>query len=197
MAKYHAAITPEVAILNKPLASPHVHSHTSTTAQIAQSAQPSTCHSLSLPPPYVKCPTSSSRKMSVTNGIDMSRAARRTAGDSARRKGLRYRRSVVVISSADVVCMSRGRLTRRRAVSRESTSGISEKSRRLDADQTSIATSDDVVTHPHVSPQVGVEPPSHIKLPTNAHMAEMKSVAGTKTEVAITTGLTKTRRSKI
>ena len=100
-------------------------------------------------------------------------------------------------SNADVVCISRGRLTRRRAVSRESPNGIREKSRRLDASQTNVAKSVDVDTYPHVSPQVGVVSPSHIKLPTNAHIAEMKSVAGTNTEVTITTGLTKTRRSKI
>ena len=52
-------------------------------------------------------------------------------------------------------------------------------------------------THPQDSPQVGSVSPSHMKLPTKAQTAERKRVTGTKTVVAMTTGLTKTRRRKM
>ena len=50
--------------------------------------------------------------------------------------------------------------------------------------------------HPMVSDQVGTVPASHIKLPTNAHMAEMNSVTGMNAEVASKTGLTNTPCNK-
>jgi hypothetical protein len=49
-------------------------------------------------------------------------------------------------------------------------------------------------TYPTVSPQVGSWLASHMKLPTNAQIAEMRRVAGMKTEVATITGRTKMRR---
>jgi|SRR6266436_1436680 len=46
--------------------------------------------------------------------------------------------------------------------------------------------------YPQVSPQVGTVSPSHMKLPANAQMEEINNVAGTKTVVPMTTGLTNT-----
>jgi hypothetical protein len=51
--------------------------------------------------------------------------------------------------------------------------------------------------YPQVSPQVGTASPSHMKLPANAQMEEMKRVAGTKTLVAMTTGLTNTLKRRM
>jgi hypothetical protein len=48
-----------------------------------------------------------------------------------------------------------------------------------------------------VSPHVGSWSPSHIKLPTNAHTAEINNVAGTKTVVATITGPTNTLKRNI
>lgn len=54
-----------------------------------------------------------------------------------------------------------------------------------------------MLTYPTVSPQVGTVSPSHMKLPTNAQMAEIRRVAGMNTDVAIMTGRTNTRRSRM
>lgn len=63
--------------------------------------------------------------------MDASSAARRTAGDNAKRKGFAASRRVVSVSSADAVWMSRGRSSSLRAVSSDNTNGTSENRRRL------------------------------------------------------------------
>jgi hypothetical protein len=52
-------------------------------------------------------------------------------------------------------------------------------------------------TYPQVSPQVGTVSLSHMKLPANAQMEEIKRVAGTKTLVPMTTGLTNTLKRRM
>lgn len=116
----------------------------------------------------------------MRNGIDASKVTRRMAGESARRKGLAMRSSDVRSSTDDVEWISLGRSTSLRAVMRDKTRGMSENSRK-----------------PTVSPHVGSWSPSHIKLPTKAQIAEMKSVAGINSEVATMTGLTNIRKRKI
>jgi len=54
--------------------------------------------------------------MSVKKGMERIRTVRSIAGDSARRNGFASRSFVVNIRVDDVVCSSRGRLTKRRAV---------------------------------------------------------------------------------
>lgn len=118
--------------------------------------------------------------MSVRNGMEARRAARRMVGESASRKGFATRSCVESVSVAEVVWTCRGRSMSRRAVSRQSTSGIIEKKR-----------------SPRVSPQVGSTSASHMKLPANAQTAETNKVAGINTEVAIMTGRTKIRNRSI
>ena len=77
----------------------------------------------------------SSRKIRVRKGIEARRVMRRMVGERARRKGLERRRLVVRVSVDDVVWMSLGRSSRRRAVKSERTNGIMEKMRSLDGTQ--------------------------------------------------------------
>jgi hypothetical protein len=112
--------------------------------------------------------------------MDAKRVARRIEGDNARRKGSSLSSSVVRVRIEDVVWICLGRWTRRRAVRMQNASGIKENSR-----------------SPTVSPQVGSVCASHIKLPMKAHNAEIKRVAGMNTDVAIMTGWTNIRRSRI
>jgi len=57
---------------------------------------------------------------------------RRMAGDKARRKGLAIRSSVVKVKVDEVLWIWRGRLSSRRAVSRERAKGMRENSRSLE-----------------------------------------------------------------
>ena len=70
--------------------------------------------------------------------------------------------------------MSLGKSTNRRAVRRARRRGMIAKS-----------------LSPTVSPQVGSVSASHMKLPTNAQIAEMNNATGMKNDVAIMTGLMK------
>jgi hypothetical protein len=115
--------------------------------------------------------------MSVTKGIEARRVARRMVGDSARSKGLAIRSWVANVNVDDVECMSLGRLRSLRAVRIDRTKGKRENKR-----------------SPVVSPHVGSVSPSHMKLPTNAQIADMNNVAGINTDVMIITGRTNIRR---
>ena len=83
----------------------------------------------------MKYPISSSRNASVMKGIESSSAARRTAGESARRKGFAMSSRVVRVSSDDAVCMSLGRSRSFLAVKSERARGIKENKRRLSYSQ--------------------------------------------------------------
>jgi hypothetical protein len=54
-----------------------------------------------------------------------------------------------------------------------------------------------VIAYPQVSPQVGTASPSHIKLPAKAQIEDIKRVAGIKTLVPMTTGLTNTLKRRM
>lgn len=99
---------------------------------------------------------------------------RRTSGDRPNKKGLFCNNRVVRVSKEDVVWISLGKSTNRRAERIERIRGIAEKS-----------------LSPIVSPQVGSVSASHMKLPINAQIAEMSRVVGVKNDVAIMTGLMK------
>jgi len=131
LAKYHAPMTPAVVALNMPLPTPQLQSQTTTVPTMAQLAHPLRCHSNV---ELVGCetyPIKSNRKIRVMNGIEATKAVRRMIGDKARRKGLAISSCVVSVNMEDVVCISRGRSNRRRAVIRERTKGIMENKRRL------------------------------------------------------------------
>ena len=152
--------------------------------------------------------------MSVRNGIEAISMRSKIAGDNASRNGLSPRRWVVRVRVDDATWSVSGRCTSRRAVMIDSMRGINEKRRSLrrkwlathglikmkPENPSQVDRALDklgfimVCTHPTVSPHVGSVSPSHMKLPTKAQMAEMNSVTGTKKEVAIITGRTKTRR---
>jgi hypothetical protein len=130
------------------------------------------------------------------NGIDATSMARRIAGESARRKGFARRSRVVRSRIEEVEWISRGKSTKRLAVMIERTRGIIENNRRLSALMSCALKIKTRGTHPTVSPQVGSWSPSHMKLPTKAQIAEIKSVAGMNTDVATMTGRTNIRRRK-
>jgi hypothetical protein len=129
-AKYQAPITPEHDTRKMPLATPQLHNQTTTVPPIAQSAHARIRHS-SLPM-LGKYPMRSRRNMSVRNGMERSRTARRMAGERARRKGFAKRSCVVKVNVEEAVWISRGRLTNRRAVNSERARGMREKIRRLE-----------------------------------------------------------------
>lgn len=124
-------MTPAVVALNTPLPTPQLQSQTTTVPTIAQLAHPLTCHSNVELFGCETYPIRSNRKISVRNGIEVTKAVRRMTGDKARRKGLAISSCVVSVSMEDVVCISRGRSNRRRAVIRERMRGIMENKRRL------------------------------------------------------------------
>lgn len=74
---------------------------------------------------------SSRRNASVMNGIESRRAAKSTAGESARRKGFARSSRVVRVSRDDAVCISLGKSSKFRAVNSERASGTKENRRRL------------------------------------------------------------------
>ena len=125
-------------------------------------------------------PINSSRKVRVKKGIETIRLMRRTRGDRPSRKGLFCSNCVARVSNEEAVWMSLGKSTNRRAVRTARTRGMIAKS-----------------LSPTVSPQVGSVSASHMKLPTNAQMAEMNKVTGMKNDVAIMTGLMKIRKRNI
>lgn len=125
-------MTPAQVTRNRPLATPHVQSHTTSVPIIAQCAHPRTCHSRPRSPREgEEYPISRRRKASVINGTEAKSVASNTAGDNARRNGLRTRRRVVSVKSEEAVCISRGNVTSRRAVKIDSTSGTNENKRKL------------------------------------------------------------------
>lgn len=84
---------------------------------------------------------------------------------------------MVNVNVDDVVCISLGRLSSLRAVRIDRAKGRRENRR-----------------SPVVSPHVGSVSPSHMKLPTNAQIADMNNVAGINTDVMIMTGRTNIRK---
>jgi hypothetical protein len=135
------------------------------------------------------------RKIKVTKGSEARSDIRRIHGERTRRRGFWMSRLVVSVRVADVVWICWGSLRRRREVIMHRTKGISENKRRLLQLFRFHKDDDKTKTYPVDSPHVGSVSLSHMKLPTNAQTADMNSVAGTKTEVAIITGPTNIRSS--
>ena len=187
--KYQAPITAEQVILSTPLATAQLHSHTNMVPAIAHPAHSLTCHSQAvlLGKGFRAYPIKVSRKIKVKKGIDAMRDTRRVKGESASRNGLSINVFVANVRIAEVVRISCGRVRRRLEVIKPRIRGIIANSRNLRNYMSDI---EKIFwnTYPTVSPHVGSEPSSHMKLPMNAHKEEIKRATGTKTDVADKTG---------